>query len=148
MSELHLLKLCVGAESVDQHRNWIVERMADRRARGLDPRPRHTTRMWPRRAKELLNGGSLYWVVRGVIASRQRIEDLHEAIGADGIRRCEIILDPTVIRVEARPRRPFQGWRYITGDDTPPDLRDQNAPMVDLPATLVQALDGLGVVTR
>ncbi|MEM9139042.1 MAG: DUF1489 family protein, partial [Pseudomonadota bacterium] len=65
MSGLNLQKLCVGAESVDQHRDWIQTRMADRAARGEDPRPRHTTRMWPKRSDELLDGGSLYWVIKG-----------------------------------------------------------------------------------
>jgi len=148
MSGLHMLKLCVGADTVDQHRGWIAQRMADRQAQGLDPRPRHTTRMWPRRAEELLDGGSLYWVVRGQIASRQRIEDLIEVTGEDGIRRCQIVLNPEVVAVEHRPRRPFQGWRYLSAEDAPPDLRGTGFEAHELPYRLAEALDGLGVIAR
>lgn len=146
MSALHLQKLCVGAESVDQHRGWIETRMAERAARGEDPRPRHTTRMRPKRAEELLDGGSLYWVIKGVIASRQEIEDLEEVIGHDGIRRCSIILNPKLVLVQGRPRRAFQGWRYLTAADAPPDLRDQTRGGVSLPMHLATELDRIGVV--
>jgi len=122
MSTLHLVKLCVGAEGVDDLIAWQRGRSAKRRAAGLDPRPRHVTRMWPRRADELLQGGSLYWVFRGAILARQGIEDLQEVTGEDGIRRCAIVLAPQVTLVEARPRRPFQGWRYLAAKDAPPDL--------------------------
>lgn len=146
MSGLHLQKLCVGADSVEQHRSWIDTRMAERAARGEDPRPRHTTRMWPKRAEELLDGGSLYWVIKGQMASRQEIEDLQEVIGQDGIRRCSIILNPKLVLVQTRPRRAFQGWRYLSASDAPPDLRDQSRGGIALPQHLATELDRLGVI--
>ena len=84
---LNLVKLCVGEASIEDLAGWQARRMAERRAAGLDPRPRHVTRMWPRRAEEILGGGSLYWVIQGYVAVRQVIEAFDEVRGEDGIRR-------------------------------------------------------------
>ncbi len=151
---LHLVKLCVGADSVDDLATWQATRTAERRAAGLDPRPRHVTRMWPRRAAEILGGGSLYWVIQGYLAVRQTIEAFDEVVAEDGVRRCAIVLSPGLVRVAARPRRPFQGWRYLPAKDAPPDV--PGAPPggfaepgeAYLPAELAIALDGLGVPIR
>lgn len=149
MSEpLHMLKLCVGADQIDDLTTWQAGRIAERRAAGLDPRPRHVTRMWPRRSAEILDGGSLYWVFRGAILARQTIEDLQEVTGEDGIRRCAIVMSPQIVQVEARPRRPFQGWRYLNASDAPPDLGSDRSLGIDLPPELAIALDGIGVVAR
>ncbi|MEM7668571.1 MAG: DUF1489 domain-containing protein [Pseudomonadota bacterium] len=144
--KLHLLKLSVGSENVDSLATWQSGRSKLRRSQGLDPRPRHVTRMWPRRENELLQGGSIYWVVSGVIVVRQRIEGLEEVIGEDGIRRCGVILDPELIRTEARPRRPFQGWRYLDVADAPPDLGERAAEEDALPDELRQALVQFGIL--
>ncbi len=143
-SRLHLLKLCVGAERVEDLEAWQRARVAERRAQGLDPRPRHVTRMWPRREAEVLGGGSLYWVFKGLILGRQRIEALEEVTGGDGIRRCAIVLDAHVVRTEVAPRRPFQGWRYLPAADAPADLKAGDAS-ADLPHELRRALAELGV---
>lgn len=143
---LHLIKLCVGAESVDDHKHWIKTRMEERRARGEDPRPFHTTRMFPKRSADLLDGGSLYWVTKGYVTHRQEIEDLVEVTGEDGIRRCKIILKPKVTLVQTRFKRPFQGWRYLTPADAPPDLKDQTRKALDLPPHLATELNMIGVV--
>ncbi|MEM6621590.1 MAG: DUF1489 domain-containing protein [Pseudomonadota bacterium] len=145
---LHLIKLCVGAEKIDDLQTWQAGRSAERRRQGLDPRPRHVTRMWPKRADEVLDGGSLYWVFRGVVLARQRIEDLQEVVGEDGIRRCAIVLSPEIVQVAARPRRPFQGWRYLTEDDAPQDIFAEREDGLALPPKLALALDDLGVVSR
>ncbi len=152
---LHILKLCVGAVSVDDLATWQSGRMAERRAAGQDPRPRHVTRMWPKRADEILGGGSLYWVIQGWITVRQAIEGFDEQRGEDGIRRCAIVLSPELVTVAARPRRPFQGWRYLAAGDAPPDAPGQGQPgfaeaadPFGLPAELARALDGFGVVGR
>lgn len=124
--------------------------MAERHAAGLDLRPRHVTRMWPRRAAEILGGGSLYWVVQGYVAVRQAIEAFDDATGEDGIRRCAIVLSPALVRVVARPRAPFQGWRYLAATDAPLDVPHAfaEAPEAHLPPELAIALDGLGVPIR
>ena len=119
---LHLLKLCVGADGVEDLVDWQRARIAERRAAGQDPGPFHVTRMWPKRAEALLAGGSLYWVFRGRVLARQRILGLEPRDGADGIPRCAIRLDRQVVRTAPQPRRPFQGWRYLRAEDAPPDL--------------------------
>lgn len=138
---VHILKLCVGADSVDDLLDW----------HRTHPSPfptgerRHVTRMWPKRAAEVVNGGSLYWVVKGVILCRQRIVRLDEVDGADGIRRCGIIMDPEVIRTEAAPRRPFQGWRYLAPEDAPRDLPKGRADDSALPEGMALALAEIGL---
>ena len=137
---LNLIKLCVGADLVDDLVDW----QGQPRAQGPDGLPRHVTRMWPKRAEELLDGGSLYWVIRGVVLARQRILRFDEVDRGDGIARCALVLDPRVVRTEARPRRPFQGWRYLTAEDAPPDL-PEGREAGDLPPRLEAALSEIGV---
>lgn len=143
---VNLVKLCVGADGVDDLRHWQQGRIAHRKAAGLDPRPRHVTRMWPKRAAEILDGGSLYWVFKGAILARQTIESLDEVVGDDGIRRCAIVMSPRIVLVETRPRRPFQGWRYLSASDAPPDLVNQSGDAQGLPPALAIALNEVGVV--
>lgn len=138
---VHLIKLCVGAEKVDDLIDW----QASARAKGPDGLPRHVTRMWPKRSDEILNGGSIYWVFKGIVLARQRILRLDEVIGEDGIRRCGIVLNTQVHRTEAAPRRPFQGWRYLTPEDAPADLSSITRREETLPPTLELALAEIGV---
>ncbi len=138
---VHLLKLCVGADSVEDLVDW----------HRTHPSPfptgerRHTTRMWPKREAEVLAGGSLYWVIKGVILCRQRIVRLDEVTGADGILRCGIIMDPEVVRTEAAARRPFQGWRYLDPADAPRDLPKGREGDSTLPEALALALSEIGL---
>ncbi|HUS55642.1 MAG TPA: DUF1489 domain-containing protein [Thermohalobaculum sp.] len=143
---LHLVKLSVGTISVEDQLEWQSQRSAERLAAGLDPRPRHVTRMWPKRAGELLNGGSLYWVIRGIIRVRQRIAALDEVIGEDGIRRCAIVFEPPLIPTAPRPRRAFQGWRYLNEADAPPDIGTAPGDEPDLPPGMREALTRFGVL--
>lgn len=134
---LHMLKLCVGAER--------VEDLAHRQATHWHGEPRHVTRMWPKREAELLNGGSIYWIFKGLVLARQRILGLEAARGEDGIERCSLILDPVIVRTQAQPRRAFQGWRYLDAKDAPADLpegRDHEEP---LPPDLARALAEMGL---
>jgi hypothetical protein len=142
---VHLLKLCVGADAVEDLTDWQARRMAERRAAGSDPGPFHVTLMWPKRAAELVAGGSLYWVFRGHLLARQRILGLEPRREADGIERCAIRLDPEVIRTLPQPRRPFQGWRYLRPEDAPLDL-DPAAGSADMPPDLVANLAEIGVL--
>ena len=144
--DLNLVKLCVGVEKVSDLAQWQVIRMDEARANGAEPVPRHVTRMWPRRQDELLNGGSLYWVFKGMILARQEITRLDEVIGEDGIRRCGIILNPQLVLTEAHARRPFQGWRYLTGADAPKDTGNYVDGQVELPSALQAELAALGVL--
>lgn len=138
---IHLVKLSVGTESVEDLAAWqnsAHERYAD----GL---PRHVTRMWPKRDAQILAGGSIYWVIKGLIQARQTITRLDEVIGQDGIRRCAIVLDPKLHRTETAPKRPFQGWRYLDPADAPRDLAKARATDTPLPLALTQALAEIGV---
>ena len=143
---LHLIKLCVGVDTVEELASWQSRRSAERLAGGLDPRPRHVTRSRPRQADELLCGGSLYWVIRGVVRVRQRIAALQEVTGEDGIRRCAIVFEPALIPTAPRPRRPFQGWRYLPAADAPPDIGTAPGDEPDLPPGLREALSNFGVL--
>lgn len=137
-SHINLVKLCVGADSVEDLAAWIAANGGRERA--------HTTRMRPKQEDALLNGGSLYWVIKGVIQARQRVLRLDEVTGADGIRRCNIVLDAELIRTENAPRRAFQGWRYLRPDDCPRDLPKARASDSDLPPDMAQALAEIGLV--
>ena len=138
----HLIKLCVGAEAVEDLLDW----QCDPRAKGPDGLPRCVTRMWPKRADEVLNGGSLYWVFKGLVLCRQRILRLDEVDRGDGITRCALVLDPTAVRVAATPKRPFQGWRYLPPEDAPRDLPKGRETEEALPPSLQSALAEIGVL--
>ena len=107
---LHLLKLCVGADSVADLDGWIAARIADQRRAGQPVEQRHTTRMVPKRLAELLDGGSLFWVIRGQVAARQRLLDVRPFKDGDGIGRCHLVLDPAVVAV-------FKKWGFAWGGD-------------------------------
>lgn len=139
---MHLVKLCVGAEAVEDLLDW----QRNPRAKGPDGLPRHVTRMWPKRAEEVLNGGSLYWVFKGLVLCRQRILRLDPVDRGDGITRCGIVLAPEVTRVAATPRRPFQGWRYLAPEDAPRDLPAGREAEEALPPALQSALADIGVL--
>ena len=140
---LHLIKLSVGSESVETLAEWQEMRRRTVHRDGLN---RHVTRMWPKREKDILDGGSIYWVIKGVIQCRQRILRLDEVTGEDGIRRCAIVLDPGLVRTQTAPRRPFQGWRYLDPADAPPDLRETRRDEEALPVELNRALAEIGVI--
>lgn len=141
-ASLNLIKLSVGTDSVDDLIAW----QSTARARGGDGLPRHVTRMWPKRAEALLDGGSIYWIIQGLLQCRQRIVRLDEVIGQDGIRRCGIVLDPEIIRTFAVQKRPFQGWRYLAGPDAPNDLRESRNGEEILPPAMRAALADIGVI--
>ena len=139
---IHLIKLSVGSESVEQIEDWQRNRSKQR----INGRYYHLTRMWPKREADLLNGGSIYWVVKGFVQARQRVLDLQELVGDDGIRRCAIVLDPELIRTSTAPKRPFQGWRYLIPGDAPADLGRARADDDVLPPDLAGALADIGVL--
>jgi hypothetical protein len=147
---LHLIKLCVGCDSVQDLEDWIKERLKARRKGGAGGRRRkqrnHTTRMAPKRAAELVDGGSLYWVIRGQIMCRERILAIRPFVDKDGVGRCHIALDCKPVLVEPRPYRAFHGWRYLVPADAPRDL-DRAAPGArDMPEHLRRELRQLGLL--
>ena len=116
------LSFASAAISVADLEEWIGEKLKDKKRLRQKPEHIHTTRMVPKRGEELTDGGSLYWVVRGQIACRERILDIRPFTDKDGVGRCRIVLDGKVVLVEPRPRAAFQGWRYLEPKDAPRDL--------------------------
>ena len=144
---LHLIKLAVGCDSVRELKQRVAERMATAKKKGLPQRHVHITRMTPKREDEILAGGSLYWVIRGEIAAREKIIALEQFRDKDGIGRCRIVMQPKVITVSPRPMRPFQGWRYLQPDSAPPDLGRTSAKGVAaMPEPLRRELRDLGLL--
>ena len=142
---LHLIKLSVGSTSLLSLMEWQAARCAERAQANTDPRPRHVTRMRPKRAKELLEGGSIFWVIQGEIQARQVIADISEVRGEDGIRRCALIFEPPLIPVLKRPKRAFQGWRYLTELDAPPDIEGWSENDEPLPDGMREELEKFGL---
>ena len=136
---LHLIKLCVGVSEVSELKQWV--RDARKGLETLD----HTTRMFPRRGDEILNGGSLYWVIRGMILCRQPIAGLIPVKGKDGISRCRIDFKARIVPVWPTPRRAFQGWRYLSAEDAPVDLK-KGAVASEMNEDMRRELSALGLL--
>lgn len=133
---LNLVKLCVGCDTPEALLGYISGRLAQGR------RSMVHTRQTPKRGEELLDGGSLFWVFRGVILGRQSIVAI-ETLEDGGQRRCEIELNPVLVRTEPQPRRAFQGWRYLDAADAPKDLPSGDTGEA-IPAELARELRLLG----
>lgn len=142
---LNIVKLCVGAESIEHLEHYI----ASRYQRGGDylfmGKPFHTTRMVPKRVDEILGGGSLYWVIKGNVQCRQKLAAIKPFVDGEGISRCHLVLEREVIRTNWQPRRAFQGWRYLTEADAPPDIYPSEIA-TDMPANLRAELASLGLL--
>ncbi len=133
---LHLIKLCVGAASIDDLRDWWDEEHGRKRL------PIVHTRQTPKRAEELIDGGSLYWVIKGTVLVRQTILGV-DSLNEDGQSFCHIRLDRTLHLTLPQPRRAFQGWRYLEPKDAPADLSSGDGEAT-MPADLAVQLRELG----
>jgi len=138
---LHLQKLSVGSESIETLADWQTVMVARRVNAGQSPLHEHVTRMFPKQKEALLDGGSIYWVIKGLIQCRNRIAGLEETT-KNGVRHCSILMEPGPIPVIPTPKRPFQGWRYLQKDDVPADISSRI--MADLPPDLRTKLLNLG----
>jgi hypothetical protein len=143
---LHLIKLCVGCDSVRDLQDWIKQKLKEKRRRGEKAEHIHRTRMVPKRAEELTDGGSLFWVIRGEILCRQRIRDVRPFRDKDGVGRCGLVLEPKVVLVIPRPFRAFQGWRYLAVKDAPRDLAKAAPGAAAMPEKLRRELSQLGLM--
>lgn len=144
--QLHLIKLCVGCDSVADLEDWIKQKLKEKRQRRQKPEHIHTTRMTPKRADELVSGGSLFWVIRGQITCRERILDVRPFTDKDGIGRCRVVLDGKIVLVEPRPRAAFQGWRYLAAKDAPRDLSRAAPGAARMPENMRRELRELGLL--
>ena len=143
---LHLIKLCVGCDSVKDLEDWIREKRKKQKTASRIREHIHTTRMVPTRADELVDGGSLFWVIRGQLSCRQRVLAVRPFVDKQGVGRCRLALEPKVVLVEPRTWRAFQGWRYLEHGDAPRDL-DRAAPGArEMPENLRRELRELGLL--
>jgi hypothetical protein len=143
---LHIIKLCVGAESIEDLHAYQNERLAAQKKAGEKPRLFHTTFQTPKRQAELLDGGSLYWVIKGTIQVRQRLVGFEEGHKPDGSRCCLLLLDAALVPVRPAPRRAFQGWRYLDAADAPADLGRADKRLAALPPAMRRDLADLGLL--
>ena len=135
---VHLKKLSVGSRSLETLRAWQASRLSE------TGQLIHVTRNWPRRAEEILDGGSIYWIIKGVMSARQNIVDLAEVQRPDGRLACGLELSPELVATVPTKMRIFQGWRYLEAEDAPADLID---PVDEaMPPALVAELRELGVL--
>jgi len=142
---LHLIKLCVGAEDIADLATWQAARLAEMKKRRQPQKLVHVTRMVPKRAEEILAGGSLYWVMKGVIRCRQRLIGIEPFKDGEGIGRCRLVLDKEIVATRRQERRPFQGWRYFEAKDAPPDVK-KGDPGEDMPDEMRRELEELGLI--
>jgi len=149
---IHLIKLSVGTESVDDLRQWQEGILAKKRKQGAKVELFHWTRMMPKRRDEVIKGGSIYWIIKGFVRARQRVLDLDQRTDEDGSTYCAIVLDPPLIPTELRSHRPFQGWRYLDPADTPRDVTKRGLSEMkkdwasEPPPEMLKTLKELGLI--
>jgi len=143
---LHLIKLCVGVDSIRELDEWIKERMAQKKKKKEAIEHIHTTRMMPTQKDALLDGGSLYWVIKGVVSCRQKLIDLRQFTDKEGVKRCRIVMDPKLIPVLPKPRSAFQGWRYLKANEAPADLAKGAKGAISIPEGMRRELNELGLL--
>ncbi len=141
---LHIIKLCVGVDTVQDLADWQAGRLADLKKKRKPLELMHVTRMTPKRRDEVLDGGSLYWVIKGQIAARQTLIDLRK-VTKNGTPHCGLVYDPKLVPVQRRAHRAFQGWRYFEPKDAPPDARGTRG-LEALPEKLQVELVNLGLL--
>ena len=141
---LHLIKLSVGPENLSELADWQTQRLKDLRKRGETPELVHTTRHMPKRAIEVLDGGSIYWVIKGWLVARQRLLELRPLL-RDGVPHCGLVFAPEMIRIAPRKHRPFQGWRYFHPKDAPRDLAKGEVD-AEMPEEMRRELAELGLL--
>jgi len=142
---INIIKLCVGITDVDHLARAQGERLKKQKSMGIKPELRHVTRNHPRRSTEVLDNGSLYWVIKGFIRVRQPIIGLEDAVNDEGKPACAIILSNQLIKTQLRKFRAFQGWRYFKCEDAPDDINDQNGEAT-IPDSMAEELKKLGLL--
>jgi hypothetical protein len=125
---------------------WVGRKLKEKKKRGQKPEHIHTTRMTPKRMEELLDGGSLFWVIRGEVMCREKLIDIRPFVDREGIARCRLVMDGKLVLVEPRPFRAFQGWRYYTHKDAPRDLARAAPGAAAMPEPLRRELRELGLL--
>ncbi len=140
---LHLIKLSVGPSSAADLKAWQKQRLKDLKAAGQKPELMHVTRHMPKRADEILDGGSIYWVIKSFVVGRQKILELRP-LEIDGVKYCGIVYDKKFVPVRSMPKKAFQGWRYLEAKEAPADSNDEGSD--ELPEHLQRELRELGLL--
>ena len=144
---VHMVKMSVGTESYDHLRQIQLDRLAQARLQGGTAQLRHMTRNRPRREGDVLDNGSIFWIIKGYIRARQNIIGFGDGMGRNGRARCAIILDPQLIRTVLTPHKPIQGWRYMEASAAPDDLGERELKMeTALPVNMADELRTLGLL--
>jgi hypothetical protein len=143
---VHLIKLCVGVDTVAELAEWQAERLIRLAREKKKVEHCHRTLQMPRRRDEVLDGGSLYWVIKGFVLVRQRVLDLRPDVKNDGTACCGIVLDTELVATRAHPRRAFQGWRYLDPADTPEDAKGFAESADDMPRAMREDLRELRLI--
>jgi hypothetical protein len=143
---VHLVKLCVGCDTVKELADWQVERLKRLKRERKQVELCHRTLQTPKRREEILDGGSLYWVIKGFVLVRQRILDLRPDTKDDGTACCGVVLDKELVTTRAQPRRAFQGWRYLEAADAPRDMKAYEAEDDEMPPRMRDDLRELRLI--
>ena len=143
---VNLVKLCVGITTINQLEQLQSMRRGEYLKAGRPPVNIHITRNKPKRSKEIINSGSLYWVIRRQIRVRQKIIRIDDIEDAEGRKKCCLVLDPDLIKTEHRAYRPFQGWRYLEQSDAPADFSNNQKAESEMPSEMEAELRGLGLL--
>lgn len=138
---IHLLRLAVGADSLQSMRDWRRDHQILWQGRQVVPT---YTKRAPTRAAELLDGGCIYWVVKGFVQCRQPFVGFDMVRDVDGTEYCRMLMDPELIETVSMPKRPFQGWRYLKPEEAPADLAEGQGGD-HLPEHLLAELRALGL---
>ena len=143
---VNLIKMSVGIEDINQLKRRQEQSISNALSKGGSPELVHITRNTPRRAAELLQGGSIYWVIKRFIRVRQLIIDIRQLDKVKGEKSCALILQPRLIKTEITRFRAFQGWRYFSINDAPSDLPSSSKNNEDIPEKLIDELKLLGLI--
>ena len=143
---VHLIKLCVGVDTVAELAEWQAERLKRLAREKKKVEHCHRTLQMPRRRDEVLDGGSLYWVIKGFVLVRQRVLDLRPDVKNEGTACCGIVLDTELVATRAHPRRAFQGWRYLDPADAPQDAKGFAESADDMPRAMREDLRELRLI--
>src|SRR5262245_5779579 len=143
---VHLIKLCVGCDTVEELVVWQAERLKRLKRARKTSELCHRTLQTPRRRDEILDGGSLYWVIKGFVLVRQRVLDLRADVKEDGTACCGIVLDRELGRPSAHAHRAFQGWRYLEATDVPRDAGVVDSAVEGMPPGMREELRELRLI--
>ena len=142
---LNLLKMCVGVSEIDELAFRQQARILRLGEAGEPAKLLHVTRNTPRRSAAILEGGSLYWIIKGYVRVRQRIVGIEQLENEEGQSKCGLVLAPVLVRTELQSRRPHQGWRYLKHENAPMDIPIGEASH-DMPESMVAELRELGLI--